>query len=214
MNFTQRPTTEIGSIRITNGRGLAGIKFKMKEHPILFSGDMAKAILDGRKTQTRRIVKPQPVEVAEPSGNSDGLIRLKASDDCLSTWSDACPYGQAADHLWVKETFLNNALSGYPPVYFYRADSKDKPEDRKWKPSIFMPRIASRITLEITAVRVERLQDISSKDALAEGVDYDVSKPDGWPIDRYRKLWESINGKGSWDKNPWVWVLEFKRIEP
>lgn len=181
-------------------------KTDVAEKPMLFSTPMVKAILERGKTQTRRIVKLTDSGRVKAVGSH---MNWHLDDpNCLK----ACPYGQIGDRLWVKETFLNNALSGYPPVYFYRADSSDKPSDRAWKPSIFMPRKASRITLEITGVRVEQLQEISHRDALAEGVQYDVSKEDGDPVTRFRMLWESINGAGSWSLNPYVWVIEFRKL--
>lgn len=170
----------------------------MRERPILFSAPMVRAILGGRKTQTRRIIKNRTVPDV-----------------------GGCPYGEPGERLWVRETFLNNALDGYPPVWFYRADSDDKPEDRNWKPSIFMPRAASRITLEITNNRFERLQDISEADTNAEGVtiQQDAKIASAFIEGKqtpaqleYFALWESINGKGSWALNPWVWVIEFKKL--
>lgn len=150
----------------------------MKERPILFSGEMVRAILDGRKTQTRRIVKPQFEE--------------KPSDNLM--WH--CPYGKPGDRLWVRETFKEH--QGRSDFAYYRADSsaydftkkeKHQFEDNEgisfWRPSIHMPRWASRITLEITNVRVERMQD---------GGD--------------REFW----GEEKWKQNPWVWVIEFRRI--
>ena len=121
-----------------------------------------------------------------------------------------CPYGVHGDRLWVRETFQPVQLA--TEVTQWRYAATDKRGLAPWKPSIFMPRKASRITLENTRIRVERLQDISHRDALAEGVSYDVSKPEMHPIAMYRKLWESINGKGSWAKNPWVWVIEFRKL--
>lgn len=187
----------------------------MKERPILFSGPMVRAILDGRKTQTRRIVKPQPTKLAGP--NFDGL------------WSDAidpvvryfaCPYGQPGDRLWVRETFAYTDSSiNDQPGWVYRATDPDwsSMEGFRWKPPIFCTRSASRITLEITGVRVERLNDISEADAIAEGVtitdsivrDDSVHASRAW-VESYRQLWEQINGAGSWEVNPWVWVIEFK----
>lgn len=210
----------------------------MKERPILFSAEMVRAILEDRKTQTRRVVKPQP-----PSGCSVGWSAFSGENriECRSYAIPhqsfiKCPYVMR-QKLWVRETFLNNALEGYDPVYFYRADGDDKPEDRQWKPAIFMPRQASRITLEITQVRVERLHEISEEDAILEGIDgrrhpkdkqlwtwkdYTRSQHFKEPIYHYGSavtpqttyagLWESINGKGSWQANPWVWVIRFKRV--
>lgn len=215
----------------------------MKQRPMLFSGAMVRAILEGRKSITRRIVKPQPawvynnkIPVRTPDADPDGAIR--------------CPYGQPGDRLWVRETFAYyRPFAGEPtstPIYAADLDHCGQcpiqtpdgevmvsPRDG-WTPSIHMPRKVSRITLEITGVRVERLQDISEADALAEGVTWPVPptlaaqgiteyRP---PIDasgvtnlrlaanRYRELWELINGPGSWAANPWVWVVAFKRVTP
>lgn len=227
-----------------------------KERPILFNGPMVRAILDGRKTMTRRIVKPQPEQPASachsnhvskhaapyldaycsqhkttenPRGMSDQWCWWQIDDrQCLPTFR--CPYGQPGDKLWVRETWdfrpwpTNDcpgavriaygadghqldaiAPAGWNPLLYSR---------ERWRPSIHMPRWASRITLEIVSVRVERLQDIDEHAALKEGVD-------GWVKDTrcetardgFITLWESINGPGSWDANPWVWAIEFKRIE-
>lgn len=235
----------------------------MKERPILFSAPMVRAILEGRKTQTRRVVKPV--------GNDDGFVILDygnggwpyRSDDGDSTTHTVkrggklyldetphdCPYGQPGDRLWVRETWRHTASSveearaiteditsgiavDWRATYvencmnilgFSREDAEMADDFETWRPSIHMPRWASRITLEITGVRVERLADISKDDAMAEGI---VLQPDGGfgladsthyhfidPTDSYCSLWESINGAGSWLANPWVWVVEFKRLE-
>lgn len=175
----------------------------MKERPILFSSPMIRAILAGVKTQTRRIVKGNPIPQMP------------------------CPYGVAGDRLWVRESFRveerGRGTQRYE-VYFYRAD---EPTSRlfnplRYKPSIHMPRALCRIVLEVTAVRVERLQAISEADAIAEGV---VRDSVGWNVpdicvtpisaaDAYGLLWDSVNGSGAWDSNPWVWVVEFKRATP
>lgn len=194
----------------------------MKERPILFNGDMVRAILDGRKTQTRRVVKPQP--------GSDNRIPWPGRKNIVANIRDErvlgfCPYGQPGDRLWVRETW---AMSGYQRVE-YRAAPADGSDFRcvdRWRPSIHMPRWACRITLEITGVRVERLQEISEKDAKAEGLHYHSDMygyrlygkysgigptDDVGALDAFRSLWESINGPSSWDATPWVWVIEFKR---
>ena len=204
----------------------------MKERPILFSSEMVRAIIDGRKTQTRRVVKPQPAA---------GL---------------PCPYGAPGDRLWVRETFASFRAEGqpvtprdaryvvlrdgaqvyadgktYPPLAAYAAGAFDA---IKWRPSIHMPRWASRITLEVVSVRVERVQSITEEDARAEGVDWAAPHPYGerWDDDRedprevgystggsfardnFRRLWDSINGKrASWASNPWVWAVEFRRVK-
>lgn len=240
----------------------------MKERPMLFSAPMVRAILDGSKTQTRRICKN------EAYGNGfhfDGHDILCHSDylppgamlmdvrrgkhgyttSNIEGWESECPYGQVGDRIWVRETCaIEFAVEhdqepphkdGRPIKWsddpeehrwmqaHYRATDpapelhyvdSDEPACR-WRPSIHMPRWASRINLEITGVRVERLQDISEADAKSEGApDYeegvDAPPPDGEHEWAYRasfqRLWESINGAGSWDANPWVWVVEFRRL--
>ena len=168
----------------------------MKERPILFSAPMVRAILDGSKTQTRRVVKGEVVE----GGVAEG-----------------CPHGTVGDRLWVRETFRLSvpAHDGQTGFAIYKSDFSNPPQGL-WKPSIYMPRKASRITLEITDVRVERLKDISESDARAEGVQASntAEMKDGSPCYSlpYRALWETINGTGSWDLNPWVWAITFKRI--
>lgn len=202
----------------------------MKERPILFSAPMVRALRAGTKTQTRRVVKDRHIDAAPPA--------------CFFQWlRERCPYGQTGDRLWVRETWQhsNFPLGPYDEscTVFYRADYMDDPHGpdgekspegryRNWEPSIHMFRSASRILLEVTAVRVERLQDISAADAVAEGIardgdgyerfHADPDAPVGQsftrnPVLAYRGLWESINGVGAWDKNPWVWVIEFKRVE-
>lgn len=129
-----------------------------------------------------------------------------------------CPYGKVGDRLWVRETF-GESWHHAQPDYFYRADDnasiESHPDFDGWKPSIHMPRLASRITLEITGVRVERLNNIHRSDAIAEGCEMPSQRKGmhRWPEAQFADLWESINGPGSWDANPWVWVVEFKRIE-
>ena len=175
----------------------------MKERPILFNGEMVRATLDGRKTQTRRAIKPQP--------GFQGNTPI----ECIH-----CPYGDPGDRLWVRETWAKGPQNhGWGEVIYkatFGAMMKPVCEGfTKWKSPRFMPRKYSRITLEVTGVRVERLQDITHRDALAEGVSYDVSKSDGAPLKRFQVLWDSNNAKGGfgWDDNPWVWVIEFKAIQ-
>lgn len=208
----------------------------MKERPILFSGPMVRAILAGRKTQTRRIVKPHRDDdcfVLVDYG--DGWWPWRSDDGESNALSDGteqiirCPYGHPCDRLWVRETWAYgiHALAAErdedgPFVYAADGTTQGRLCDR-WRPSIHMPRAASRITLEITDVRVERLQDISEEDCIAEGV-YSVQSNDlgtevpyyrslFQPRDLYKMIWESIHGAGAWDANPWVWVIEFKRAE-
>ena len=193
----------------------------MKERPILFSAPMVRALLNGSKTQTRRAVKPSPVADIRFCGgayiptNKHGDIAVEAPH--IASFS---PYGQPGDRLWVRETFID-ASSALHSCVIYRADGDDQACGQSWKPSIFMPRWASRIMLEITDVRVERLQDISAADAQAEGIVPDGDG--GWhladtrhymgdPISSYASLWEYINGPDSWEANPWVWVIEFRKV--
>lgn len=188
----------------------------MKERPINLKSHEVLEILQGRKTQLRRVVKPQP--------------------------SIRCPFGEVGDRLWVREMF--DPIYGQSPPdrvieIDYRADHsrtngwriKDDFGARRWTPSIHMPRWASRILLEVVSVRVERLRDISEADAIAEGSYLDrcaclPRSKDRTPMhaafklqtchihgSEFSYLWESINGVGSWDDNPWVWVIEFKRID-
>ena len=205
----------------------------MKERPILFSAPMARAINADRKTQTRRIVKPQP-EWTEPAtawtfhedGHS-GPGWYAHNDDYPEEGSlfYRCPYGQPGDRLWVRETWrefidsecVDGVRHELGRDVLYRADGDSS--KFAWRPSIFMPRWASRINLEVVHVRVEKLQDISEADAIAEGAPGGHGSIPGYlyaatPHEHYRHIWESINGTGSWDANPWVWVVEFKRIEP
>lgn len=197
----------------------------MKERPILFKGEMVRALLAGTKTQTRRVLSAYQQRFFRAAASvgeiSDFLDTGTLEENDPSYINDHCPYGQPGDRLWVKETHLNNALDGYPPVWFYRADSDEKPSDRHWKPSIFCTRAASRITLEITDVRVERLNAISDADAKAEGVDgvfYHDGKGGAVPHTEgafrkaYFRLWDKINGPLSHMENPWVWVIAFKRV--
>jgi hypothetical protein len=235
----------------------------MKERPIIFNGPMVRAILSGIKTQTRRVVKLQPtgewkIDTPPVLGRITSKHHLKERfgvfvrldiETCFPLASlIPCPYGQPGDRLWVRETWKPVPISAYrcsegvqqtpnpqdaDEAAVYKAGWDRSGGGVSWRSPIHMPRWASRITLEITDVRVERLQDISEADAIAEGVrGYPFRPEDGWPIctgymvgdddgkttlhpkpqDPYRLLWESINGPGSWDTDPWVWVIQFKRI--
>ena len=193
----------------------------MKERPILFSAPMVRAILDGTKTQTRRVVKftrepiehPQMADVLTARiGQRDVWVNSQASHP--NHISKACPYGQTGDRLWVREAFhLRTGLGPVEKRLSYRADGYL--HMRGWTPSIHMPRFASRILLEISGVRVEKLQDISPEDAEDEGV---IPMTGDNYLDNllrgFRFTWESINGPESWEANPWVWVVEFKRVMP
>lgn len=189
-------------------------KLAMNERPILFSGPMVRAILDGTKTQTRRVVKPQPkgeVEFIRESYAGPGwYVAAKPHTD---DYYVRCPYGVPGDRLWVRETwalpYKENWLEAKDDIV-YRASPRDSSTPVKWVPSIFMKRWMSRILLEIEDVRVERVQDISEDDALDEGID----NYDDPARQVFADLWDSINAKSgfSWESNPWVWVIKFKTI--
>lgn len=196
----------------------------MKERPILFNAEMVNAILEGRKTQTRRVINPQP-EGKTLQSNLDGKwLSKKFNGLLLPKIEDLpihCPYGKIGDRLWVRETFRLFDSDECPHSDFpcgcpswgtplYRA-SHDCLDGEKWTPSIHMPRSASRILLEITNVHVEQLQDISESDCLKEGVGSPILRDCKKP--KFMQLWESINGADSWTVNPWVWVVEFKIIQ-
>lgn len=215
----------------------------MRERPILFSGPEVRATLAGNMTQTRRVVKPQPpmgCEYIINGAHSHALCRSIENPDLLvpptARSTDhrlPCPYGQPGDRLYVKERheFVNTNEHGVLQC-LYKADDALRdmfdapyvPKMFRGRPSINMPRWASRITLEITEIRVERLNEISHIDAIAEGCDAgywtarDGNRPtDGkWSnaVNRFQRLWESINGPGSWAENPWVWVIAFRRVAP
>ena len=197
----------------------------MKEIPILFSTPMVRAILDGTKTQTRQVIKPQP-EYAFGDGRrevykwKDGLFSLKFYPD-RTIILDYCPYGKPGDILCVRETFT---LTQYGK-HVYKADCRDKDgyywssvaadiNGVKWRPSIHMPRKAARIFLEVKSVRVERLQDISQEDIYAEGIQIDCVSSYANRFS-FIKLWDTLNAKRgySWESNPWVWVIEFARVK-
>lgn len=210
----------------------------MKERPILFSGEMVRAILEGRKTQTRRVIKPQPhpdvnVCTVRPDGLHTYQDRPSGRYHILDKPDGArCPYVRPGDLLWVRETWQAQNLSGqwwhevpraerelYNWSIIDRAECEDRePKPPRWIPSIFMPRWASRLTLKVTAVRVERVCSITRIDAQKEGIDICPCCKGYHDLmcrcrDRFRKLWDSINAKRGfgWDANPWVWVVEFER---
>ena len=206
-----------------------------KERPILFSGPMIQAIRAGRKTQTRRTVKPQPPEghgVTSCHYSGTGWAWERADGACTCKPA-RCPY-EPGMRLWVRETFSLVPCSagcekypeGFDPTRSsasqphaphegvrYRA-TWDRSHSARWRPSIHMPRWASRILLEVAEVRVERLQDISEADAYAEGIpEWKSADQTFSPIVRFRRLWESINGPGSWGRNDWLWVIGFRVLE-
>ena len=180
----------------------------MKERPILFSAPMVRAILDGSKTQTRRVLK-KSTEFKGPY--NPAYIEAHKKD---TGWREICPYGKIRDRLWVRETWGIYSADGGTQSCTYCADYPKVHMGQKWTPSIYMPRWASRIDLEITDIRIELLQDISRGDAMDEGCPFQNMAKGDDPRKWYADLWESINGAGSWAANPWVWVVKFKRVRP
>ena len=230
----------------------------MKERPILFSSEMVKVILAGQKCMTRRVVRKDISNQFDIDVDNTvaAYINQLTGDSCNPV--EICPYGSARDRLWVRETWyyeehMHDSTEGTPDLpgglyshrLVYKADRPDYPVNvgvgrQGWRPSIFMPRWASRILLEVTDVKVERLQEITEEDAIKEGM------PDEYPISsaycprcaglgsrsfkttetgcpncdtakkRFKNLWDSINGRKpgkTWDDNPWVWVIEFRRVK-
>lgn len=209
----------------------------MTERGMIFNAEMVRALLSGRKTQTRRIIKPQPEATLSGSLSGkwlsrplNGLLLPKIEDIAIH-----CPFGVVGDRIWVRETFQGplfdyDLMDSYckdptpfekPEFCVYKADGVPAPEfydaDDElhccWRPSIHMPRWASRILLEITNVRVERLKSISDGDAIREGCSTADMKSGDCVADVFARLWASIYGDESWNSNSWVWVIEFKRIE-
>lgn len=180
----------------------------MKERPILFSGEMVRAILEGRKTQTRRVVKGMALDALAP--------HMFTPEYVANPENSYCPYGNPGDQLWVRETwckFGNGIIyradygSGFTPI----SDGIGGP----WKPSIHMPRSASRLSLEITKIRVERVNDISMDDCFAEGIPSQGGNSSDGPTRmqmKFADLWDSLNEKRgfAWHTSPWVWVIEFQ----
>lgn len=213
----------------------------MKERPIIFNGEMVRAILDGRKTQTRRVMVRQPIQShwatfqsyretwKEVSPHSWIYIQTIAENPNPDQVYAKCPYA-VGQQLWVREKWGWSTLASMQPhpaysqflIFPSACRTNDAGAFVRWRPSIHMPRWASRITLEVVGVRVERVQDIGEADAKAEGLI--LIEPRAWigtrgnfytsPVNAFRDLWDSINAKRgySWDMNPWVWVIEFKRV--
>ena len=192
-----------------------------RQHPIRFTPENVRAILQGRKTQTRRIVKlTDSGRIKKP-----GSPKNWHPDDANAV--QACPYGMPGDRLWVRETWAcdrcydhlkPSAIPAGRPVYYHYSEPNHIVENwHKKRPSIFMPRWACRLVLELTEVRVERLNDCSEADAKAEGCypgQYEFENAEGTLTAResFECLWGDINGEGSWAINPWVWVIEFKKV--
>lgn len=194
----------------------------VKERAILFSAPMVRAILDGRKTVTRRVVKginPEYMAAHCDKGRPDWQVNREALASGELEPPLRCPYGQPGDRLWVRESFDIESFGAGVAQIRYKADGKRGNNagvsDRKLPdriggvPSIHMPRHCSRITLEVEAVRVERLQEITSEQAFAEGFE-DHVRGHVW---QFRELWHKLNGPESWNANPWVWVVQFRRVE-
>lgn len=190
-----------------------------KERGMIFNSEMVRAILSGQKTQTRRVMKPQPVLEDAFVGGITKPTWIYKGTATPSGWimHNMCPFGAVGDLIWVRET---HHLDQYG--YTYKADRdwiKDMREngafgcDEKWTPSMHMKRCASRILLEITNVRVERLNDISEEDAKAEGAPTECCVIGDKHFLGFRSLWKSIYGEESWKANPWVWCISFKRVQ-
>lgn len=204
----------------------------MKERPILFNTEMVQAILEGRKTQTRRAINLQPPKeytfyewVYMTLPTEQVYARFQNKSGCLGMFTIKSPYGKVGDKLWVRETWAMKEIcpeysdEAWEEMILYKADYTDKNDIKltKWKPSIFMPKKYCRIWLEIINIRVERVQDIDQKDAIKEGIKVlpDFKKNYGMNArGAFMDLWESINEKRGygWNKNPWVWVIEFKKL--
>ncbi|AXO73639.1 MULTISPECIES: hypothetical protein [Klebsiella pneumoniae complex] len=216
---------------------------KITERGMIFNAEMVRALLSGRKTQTRRIIKPQPEATLSGSLSGkwlsrplNGLLLPKIEDIAIH-----CPFGSVGDRIWVREAFRVHSRATDVATLVYKASERNswteqtrrvpvavcnKPATpEKWTPSLHMPRWASRILLEITNVRVERLNAISEEDARAEGIidggclncgepePCGCANPEPDATDAFAYLWQSVYGQESWNANPWVWVISFERIE-
>lgn len=208
----------------------APLRADSRERPIIFTGDSVRAILEGRKTQTRRVIKL----------DRDGLLSrngyfIELHPTCGPIWhpysgsgvqaapkdvvSKFCPYGIPGEKLWVRETWRPGRLKSDPPIYRERAECGMIATNSQlviWRSPIHMPRSASRITLELTNVRVQRLEEISEEDAQAEGMIGSPLNEKQWYRENFEETWNSVNAKRGygWDTNAWVWVITFKRIQP
>ncbi|ENZ7224853.1 morphogenetic protein [Klebsiella pneumoniae] len=228
----------------------------MKERGMIFNGEMVRAILDGRKTQTRRIMKLQPKPSKSRPGDFwfsskklESMVHVSdlapgnspIADYHLFIQEHCCPFGAVGDRIWVREAFRVHSRATDVATLVYKASERNswteqthrvpvavcnKPATpEKWTPSLHMPRWASRILLEITDVRVERLNAISEEDARAEGIidggclncgepePCGCANPEPDATDAFAYLWQSIYGQENWNADPWVWVIEFKRVE-
>lgn len=216
----------------------------MTERGMIFNAEMVRAILDGRKTQTRRIMKLQPKPSKSRPGDFwfsskklESMVHVSdlapgnspIADYHLFIQEHCCPLGAVGDRIWVREAFRVHSLATDVATLVYKASERNswteqthrvpvavcnKPATpEKWTPSLHMPRWASRILLEITDVRVERLKSISDRDALREGCSTADMRSGDCVADVFARLWASIYGSDSWNANPWVWVISFERVE-
>ena len=192
-------------------KGCRGEGVCCREHPIIMGPESVRAILDGRKTQTRRVVRPQPVGDKmfwEPEWSGGPRFVSSPLDEERQTWR--CPYGVPGDRLWVKEQTIADSCGG---LIGYPANGCEKTEcwERK-RSAMLMPRRWSRLTLEVVSVRAERLQSISDADAIAEGMPDDVDAA----VADFAASWDRLNARRgfSWESNPWVWAIEFRRLDP
>jgi len=200
-----------------------------KERPILFSDPMVRALLAGTKTQTRRVMNPQPVlhgchwrwhDYTWIQGKRHPVDVYDLNPELASFGSlygslKPCPYGKPGDRLWVRETFSRHQMGEI--TYRSTYSGRFTPGMIRWIPSIHMPRAESRITLEVNHVRVERLHDITEADALAEGMAGLMRGTTRWESEArvlFREVWESIHGAASWEENPWIWRICFRRADP
>jgi hypothetical protein len=214
----------------------------MTEYPIIFSGPMVKAILEGRKTQTRRICRQGNDNVGHyeawaicPAKESGWIAWFGQDSENIENFTKqaypngfSCPYGKPGDRLWIRENFqyilLQSECTGPEDIrYQATADELELACTKRWRPSIHMSRWASRITVEVTEVRVQRLQAISKEDAISEGCEFgnthglnvneERERWHGPERQNFANLWDSINGKRApWENNPWVWAISFRRI--
>lgn len=205
-----------------------------RERAMLFSAPMVRALLARTKTQTRRVMRTQPDADWQPAyyGELHGLDKHgELTPDKIIGWGPVtedgdygyvCPYGAPGDRLWVREAFSGlcdyadeppSAWGTNDPIWFWADGNPPSGDWTRPKPSIHMPRFASRITLDVTAVRVERLHDISRGDAMDEGCPFPNMAQGPDPRQWYADLWDQINGHGAWSANPWVWVLAFRRCQ-
>lgn len=200
----------------------------MKERGMIFNDEMVRALLSGKKKQTRRVISDRHIHLFDVASNVGECYSLESGAEHANSQSyyrEFCPFGSVGDRIWVRETWARYNIDQYTHDMAYRATPpEDWPDGGRWRPSIHMPRWASRITLEITDVRVEQLNAISENDAQSEGVGklregfWQHYQP-GWTQHQlsargsFATLWKSIYGEESWNSNPWIWVIEFRRFE-